>query len=111
MPLEIRIDLGPLEQALSDDAMEAAQTAFAQDVADDFAEDAPAGHLVPRDTGNLQDNVTVNGNEITWTEEYAGYVYHGTTKMQGRPWAEQAKGERMEDWEQYAADAIMGGLE
>ena len=111
MPIEVTVDLGPMERAFSDGAMEAAQEAFAQDVADDFAEDAPAGYYVPRKTGFLQDHVTVSGEEITWTEEYARYVYDGTCKMTGRPWFEIAKGIRLADWEQYAADAIMGGLE
>lgn len=109
MPLEIKVDVS-LSEMMSDASLKAAEEAFAQDVADDFAQGAPAGHFVPRDTGKLQDNVTVSGNEITWTEDYAGYVYNGTTKMQGRPWFEQAKGSRMADWEQYAKDAVMEAI-
>lgn len=99
-------DLSELEAMFSGAALEAAQEAFANDVADDFADGAPAGNFVPRDTGKLQDNVTVSGEDVTWMEEYADYVYNGTEKMAGRPWFELAKGIRMEAWEGYAADAL-----
>ena len=104
--VEVDMDLSQLEGIFSASALEAAQEAFANDVADDFAQGAPAGSHVPRDTGKMQDNVTVSGEDVTWTEDYAGYVYFGTAKMPGRPWFERAKGERLEAWEGYAADAL-----
>ena len=102
----VDVDLSPLDGMFSAAALEAAQEAFANDVADDFAEGAPAGCYVPRDTGKLQDNVTVSGEDVTWTEDYADCVYNGTAKMTGRPWFEIAKGIRLEAWKGYAADAL-----
>ena len=38
------------------------------------------GKYVPKDTGILRENVTIDSNSITYEQEYAGYQYYGERK-------------------------------
>lgn len=79
----------------------AAQTAFTAKVLED------SSGYVPVRTGSLRDSGTVSGTDtVEWTEDYASYVYHGTGRMAGRPWFEQAKSAHLADWEAAAAKEL-----
>lgn len=72
--------------------------------------------FVPMDHGDLRGNVEIDTDSITYTEEYAGYVYNmdgdikWTTKGTSGHWIEPSKQANMHDWEQFASDAILGAI-
>ncbi|MEG2532908.1 MAG: minor capsid protein [Gordonibacter sp.] len=115
MAVEIEIDLGSLDKLLGDAAMEAAQDAMSR-----RWRELMEPH-VPKEHGPLRENVTVDGQEITYTEEYANAVYNMDDKGTNwsikdkedvhSHWNEYAKSLHLGELEQYVADALMDGIE
>lgn len=94
--LELHIDLADLFRSV-----DKAQDALCEAV---LADSTP---LVPKDTGALRDSGRVTGkDEITWSEDYADYVYSGTSSMPARPWFEEAKSRYLNDWVDICAKVI-----
>lgn len=112
MAVEIEIDLGSLEKLLGDAAMEAAQDAMSR-----RWRDLMEPH-VPMEYGPLRENVTVDGQEITYTEDYANAVYNidadgtnWTTTGTGPNWNDVAKVEHLDELETYVGKVILDGSE
>ena len=111
MAAETELDLGPLDELFGAAAMEAAQDAMSS-----RWRDLMEPH-VPKETGALREHVTVDGQEITYTEDYAVYVYNmdgdvnWSTGGTGPHWNESAKAESLGDLEDFVASTIMRGAE
>lgn len=111
MAAEVEIDLGDFDALLGSAAMEAAQDEMSH-----HWRDLMEPH-VPKETGALRENVTVDGQEITYTEDYAVYVYNmdenvnWSTGGTGPHWNESAKAESLGDLEEHMAGFILRGGE
>ena len=110
MPVSVIAALGELDDLLGPEALAKAQDA----VSNRFAEHMDP--FVPKDTGTLADSYVVDGEDITYTEEYAAYPYgmddQGTnwsTTGTGSEWDAKAAGTHMDDLERFAADLLTGG--
>lgn len=101
MPLQVTVDLAPLEKMVSglDKVQEALTTRVLEDDKDN----------VPVRTGALQGSGHVSGkDEFTYDEHYAGYVYFGTRYMDPRKWFIETMSQHEGDWEQFVSDRILG---
>lgn len=108
MAADVTLDLN-LDGLFGEDALANAQRLLTQRVADDFKQGGPAGDLVPRDTGTLQDTAMVTGDdEVTWPAEYAEAVYFGTERMPGRPWFDNGAAQEQGNWARYVGDVLLG---
>lgn len=109
--LEVSVDLSGLEAMFSDAAIESAQDAMSR-----RWRDLVEPH-VPMEYGPLREHVEIDGKEITYTEDYADYVYNmddGTSWTTGGTsghWDEAAKAEHLGDLEKYVASVLMGEAE
>lgn len=90
MTVSITYDFSGLDRILGN--IDAAQANLVEMVMQD------SSSYVPVRTGSLRGSATAGQQEVTWNEDYAAYVYHGTSRMVGRPWAEQAAASHMEAW-------------
>lgn len=103
MPVEVKVDLAPLERMAARAADGTANEALTERVMEDDYE------TVPFRTGMLRDSHTVTGkDEFQYTEHYASYVYHGTSRQAANPWFERTKGYFQGEWEEFAARQILG---
>lgn len=94
--VEVKLDLDWLRANC-----DAAQEALVQEVLSDCTPN------VPKDTGALQNSGHPTGKtEITWDEEYADYVYSGTSKMDARPWFENTKSQKLDHWKDVVEEVI-----
>ena len=108
--LDVSIDLGGLESMFSDAAMEAAQDEMSRrwrDLMEPY---------VPKDNGDLRSNVSVDGEEITYAEDYAACVYNmdgdvnWSTGGTGAHWNELAKADgRAAELAEHVGRVIAGG--
>lgn len=105
--VDMDLTLGELASQANLDRANQLLTARVKDTTEKF---------VPMDHGDLRGNVEVGVDEFTYTEEYANRVYNmddrtnWTTKGTSGHWIEPSKEANMADWEQFAADAILGAI-
>lgn len=115
MAAETELDLGPLDELFGAAAMEAAQ-----DEMSSHWRDLMEPH-VPIESGALRGSVTVDGQEITYTEDYANIVYNmddqatnwtaGKSQDVHSHWGDYAKSLHLGELEEYMARFIMRGAE
>lgn len=109
MTARTELDLGPFDGLLGSAAMDAVQDGMSR-----RWRDLMEPH-VPKRMGPLRENVTVDGQEITYTESYANIVYNmdesanWTTEGTGPHWNESAKAESLGELEGYVAGIVLGG--
>lgn len=105
----VETDLSGIERMLGDEAVRSAQALLVQTVLDDCT------RYVPVRKGYLQGNTETTEDSITWTEEYAHYVYNldhviSANNPGGQPqWFEHAKRLHLRDWVQVAGAALTEG--
>lgn len=104
----IKVDLSGIERRFSPEQMRAKQEAFASRVAFEMRD------YVPRDEGTLQDSEPMASDyadgHIEWDTPYAQRVYNlpqSSIRKVKNPnarshWGDEAKGERMGAWEEFA---------
>lgn len=108
MSVEVEFDLSGLEAALSE-RVEAAQKVLVQTVAED------SGRYVPVRTGELKGNVDIGEDSVTWTQDYARYVYNmDHVVSEGNPdgapqWFEVAKANHLGEWVEKVRLTAEGG--
>lgn len=86
------------------DCCDRAQDAFTEAVLADCTPN------VPEDTGALKRSGHVSGkDEITWDEDYANYVYSGTSRMEPRPWFEDTKPQKLGHWLDVVGEVFKRG--
>lgn len=85
-----------------------ARDEFAEKVVGDFRDKGACGNLVPRRSGKMQDEVTREGDEITWDKHYAVYVWERNVSGQAH-WFFVGAEQQDEAWRAYAAQAIREG--
>lgn len=122
MEIIVESDLTQIEAMLSDAALDAANELLTEHVKQSVDEadgqytskttgETRSGYT-PFATGALRQSSYLSGkNEFTYSEDYAdyaGYVYNGTSKMEGYPWFEVAKSEQLDNWVDKAAELILG---
>lgn len=112
MAAEVELDLERFDALFDAAAMEAAQDAMSRRWRE-FMEP-----YVPKDhgwDGGLVSQVEVDGQKITYTKDYAVYVYNmdenvnWTIKGTGPHWNELAKSEHLGDLARYVGECILGG--
>ncbi len=103
MSVRCEIDLkGMLDKP---QALGKAKDEFAERVMGDFRKEGACGHLVPRRTGSMQDDVAREGDEITWDKDYAVFAWEHN--VSGVPhWFEAGAEQQSEEWRRYAAQCI-----
>lgn len=107
MGYEITVDISGLEKIEA--RLETAQPLFTERVMQDSNRTVYDGGHLPKDTGALHDSAYMSSQDtIEWPEEYAGYVYEGTSKMPARPWFEITKSEKEPEWCEYVKQYLLG---
>ena len=112
MACEVELDIDQFNERFGAAAMEAVQDAMSRRWRDLMEP------RVPREHGPLRENVTIDGQEITYTENYANFVYNmdaqgtnWTIKGTGPHWNEVAKAESLDVLARYVGECILGGGE
>lgn len=108
MSVEVEFDLSGLDAALSQ-RVRAAQRVLVQTVAED------SSRYVPVRTGELQGSAEPGEDSVTWTQDYAKYVYNmdhvvSEGNPEGSPqWFEVAKANHLGEWEDKVRLTMEGG--
>lgn len=111
----VKIDLSGVERRFSPEQLRAKQEAFAMRVAFEMRD------YVPEDEGTLKGSEALASDyaagRIEWDTPYARRVYslpQSSIRKTKNPnarsrWADEAKQERMESWEDFARSLMEGG--
>lgn len=111
MSIEVEVDISALEEMFSPERMDAANELLTNQVMQSVQSegDNPEGGYAPYRTGHLHQSATVTGpDEFTYTEDYASYVYNGTSRQAAQPWFENAKADHLADWVVKALEDVIG---
>ena len=93
-----KVDLSPLDGIVRN--LDKAQATLVEQVLEGCTP------YVPVRTGALQGSATAGQDSVTWNEDYAAHVYHGTSRMPGRPWFEQAAAAESDSWISAIVDTM-----